>query len=191
MNLAGAAIGATTRITDPSDNRTLARNIRAVWNVQRQAAIREGSWNFATRREQLGESVTAPEHGYDHQFPLPANCLRLIEVHDLIAYSDYQLESGLILTNVSGPLNIRYLADITEPASWDALFAEAFALRIAWAIGTRIAGSGFDKAKVWQNYQGCLSAARRIDAMENPPIDREESDWISARHASSSWMGRV
>ncbi|OYX62737.1 MAG: hypothetical protein B7Y88_13875 [Sphingomonadales bacterium 32-64-17] len=186
-NMAAAAIGATTRITDPKDNRTIARNIRAVWDIQRQAAIREGSWNFAVQRQQLGATTSAPEHGYEYAFELPAACLRLIEVHDLIAYRDYQLEGRLVLTNVAGPLNIRFLADVKEPASWDTLFAEAFAYRIAWAIGTRIAGSSFDRDKVWRQYQDALKSAKRVDAQENPSIKREESDWITARHASASW----
>lgn len=193
MNAAGAAIGATTRITDPDDNRTLARNIRAVWTIQRKAAIRHGAWNFAMKRAKLGATTGEPKHGYAYQYPLPTDCLRLIEVHDLIAYQDFQVEQRAILADVAGPLNVRYLADIEQPELWDALFAEAFAYRIAWAIGTRIAGSTFDKEKVWRQYSDCVAAAKGVDAIESPHQigDREESDWITARSQSSGWDGRI
>ncbi|RIV87501.1 hypothetical protein [Aurantiacibacter zhengii] len=189
MNMAGAAIGSTTRITDPNDNRTLARNINAVWDLSRRAAIREGAWNFAVRRASPGALAAPPKHGYEYKYELPAECLRLLEIHDLVAYRDYQVEGREILCNVSGPLNIRFLADIAEPAEWDEAFAHAFALRIAWNIGTRIAGSSFDKQKVWQDYRDALGAAQTVDALESPHQiqEREESSWLEARHASSSW----
>lgn len=185
-NAAAAAIGSGTRVTSPDDDTALARSIRGVWEINRRAAIREGSWNFATRRARLAALVTAPEWGFDYQYQLPAGCLRFLEASvEGRQVSGYQLEGGKILTDAAAPIDIRYLVDVPEPAEWDADFADAFALRIAWAVGTKIAGSNFDKAKVWQQYEDALASSKRVDAAENPPIAQEESDWILARHATS------
>jgi hypothetical protein len=48
-------------------------------------------------------------------------------------------------------------------------------------IGRRIAGSAFDKDRTYRAYRDALSAAQGSDALENPPIGQEESDWVLAR----------
>jgi hypothetical protein len=76
--------------------------------------------------------------------------------------------------------------DVTEPALWSDDFADAFAKRIAWAIGPDICGSSFDKSAAWSAYQDALRAAKRVDAMENPPLEQEEVSWVTARFAGTA-----
>lgn len=182
-NLAATFVGTETRITSPDDDRFVARTIRGVWDLQRKATIRDGAWNFAMRREALAAEYLAGGVPYPWQnaFPLPAGCLRLIEVLNLGSRDDYQLEGRQILANTTGPLYIRFLVDVAEPEYWDELFAEAFARRIALTVGTRIAGSNFPVGAAEREYQAVLARAKTVDAGENPPIVMEESDWIRAR----------
>ena len=189
-NLAGGIIGTETRITSPDDDRTLARSIRNVWDLQRRSAIREGSWNFAMRRASLPALNETPAFGFSYAYQLPAANLRLIEVIGLDR-DEYQAEDGKVLCNASGPLLIRHMVDVDNVALWDDLFAETFAARIAWKIGAKIAGSSFDKASAWRMYEAGLAASKRVDAMENPPIEREESDWVTARHGGAFWDPRT
>jgi len=184
---AAAAIGSGTRVTSPDDDTTMARSIKGVWDLERRAAIRDGAWNFATRRDALPALTETPAFEFEFAYRLPADCLRLIDVRG-VAREHYQLEAGRILCNSSGPLHIRCLVDVPEPAEWDDQFARAFALRIAMAIGTKIAGSSFDKSKVSALYQQALRDAQGVDALENPRIEMEESDWIAARHVGVSWQ---
>ena len=181
-NMAAARIGTETRISSPDDDRFVARTIKAAWDINRQAAIRDGAWNFAVRRAELA-AESDPEkviYPWEYGFPLPEACLRLIEVLGQ-SRDDYSLEGDTILANTIGPLNIRYLVDVTEPALWDAAFTESFALRLAWRTGRRIAGSAFDQDQCGLEYRQTLSAAKRIDARENPGLDQEESSWITSR----------
>lgn len=194
-NLAAASIGTETRLTDPGDNRTFARAVAAVWDMERRAALRDGGWNFAMRRQALPALASAPAFGFDAAFQLPAECLRLIEVFGLTRDS-YQLEGRTILADTTGPLEVRYVTDVPEPAEWDDLFAHSFALRIAWRLGRRIAGSTFDRATAWREYRDSLNSAKATDALENPPIPMEESDWVLARFRGSQddamhWPGGV
>jgi hypothetical protein len=179
-NQAAIIIGTAARLTAPGDDNSLGRAVASVWDMERQAALRDGAWNFAIRRANLAALPEKPAHGFEHQFQLPADCLRLIEVHELWR-DHYQLEGRRILSDEAGPLKLRYLADIEEPTQFDPLFVNAFALRIAIAIGQRIAGSAFDEASAWEKYRAALSAARRADAMENPPIEQAEVDWVTSR----------
>ena len=190
-NTAAAAIGTSTRITGPEDDKTLARSLRAVWDLNRRAALREGSWNFATEAHRLPALSAVPPFGYDYQFQLPADCLRVLEVANNPGYDAYRTQNGRILCSAGAPLDVVCLIDRPEPGTWDALFVQAFAYKLALAVGRKIAGSAFDRAGVERDYRDALAASKRVDAMENPPIEREESDWVTARSMPAGWPGRI
>lgn len=182
-NLAATTIGTAARLTTPGDDTVLGRAVASVWEIERQAALRDGAWNFAMKRANLPSVNPPPVHQFAARFQLPPDCLRLIEVYGL-ARDEWQLEARAINADHQGELQIRYLADIVEPAEFDPLFTKAFALRIACQIGNRIAGSSFKEELNWEKYRQALAEARRADAMENPPIAQYESSWVQSR-----WQG--
>lgn len=182
-NLAAVRIGTPARITSLDDDRTLARTLKAVWAIERRATLRDGAWNFATNSTDLaadgsGDLVVYP---WAYAFPLPAEQLRLLQVLNVASRHDYQLEGRAILCNSAGPLYIRQVIDVPEMSRWDAEAAEAFAIRLAWKCGRKIAGSAFDSQACWQEYRDAISKAKRDDALENPPIAADEGSWLEAR----------
>lgn len=182
-NLAAVRIGTQSRITSLDDNTTIARTLKAVWDIERQAVLRDGSYNFATASTDLG--ALGPSFGvpypWDYAFQMPADALRLLEVQNLASRDDYQREGSVILCNSAGPLYIRYIKDVPEVASWDAAAVEAFALRLAWRCGRKIAGSAFDLDTCWAEYRQAIGRAKAVDALENPPIAVDDGSWIAAR----------
>ncbi|MBY0301245.1 hypothetical protein [Sphingomonas ginsenosidimutans] len=180
-NLAASSIGEDDQMRSPDDNSHLSRSVRAVWDLERRAALRDHSWNFAMRRAALpAQALDAAPIGWGFSYKLPADCVRLIEVFDA-ARSAYQLEGGSVLADVTGPLRIRYIADLTEPALWDDLFVRAFAARIGFAIADRITGDRGRKDDAWIAYQDALSQAKRVDARENPQVAWAATEWERAR----------
>lgn len=173
--MAASLIGETDELRTPQDDTTLGRNVAKVFDLCRRSTIRGGAWNFATRRASLAAVADPGEiYPWGYAFQMPADSLKLREV---LGYkrADYQLEGDKrILCNTLGPLYIRYLFDVPEPANWDDLFADAFAARIAFQIGPVLAGGAYDKATGWKIFQSALSVAKGEDANENPP---QESDW--------------
>lgn len=183
-NLALMFIGTETRLLSLDDEKDAARSLKAVWDIQRQGLIRANSWNWATRRVALAAEVVSVPPPFTHSFPLPAKSLRLIEVFDSAgeySSSEYQLEGRNILTKRAGPLYVRCLMDVDEIAEWDPLAAIHFAGKLALTCGPRIAGSAFDKSLTMQLYREAVGDARTTDALENPPIEQEESAWVEAR----------
>lgn len=181
-NMAASLIGEEDQLRSPADDTHLGRTIAAVWDMCRRAAIRDHTWNMAMRRAALAaEALESVPYPWAYSFPLPADSLRLVEVLNISSRSDYQLEGKSILSDTAGPLYIRYLVDITEPALWDDLFAEAFSRRLAYQIGPRLAGSDYDKPAGWKVYQDALNQAKRVDARENPQVRWEPTDWELAR----------
>lgn len=183
-NNAAVLIGTQARILSLDDDRMLARTLRTVWDAQRQATLRDGAWNFGSRRAQLA-AASSPGviYPYTYAYPMPAESLKLIEVLGM-SRSCYQYEGSSILCDQSGPLNVRYAIDVPELAKWDALAAEAFACRLAWKCGRRIAGSAYSVDRGEAEYQAAIAKAKAHDALENPPIEPEESSWNLARLAS-------
>lgn len=189
-NLAAVRMGTASRITSLDDDRTVPRTLKAVWDAQRQAVIRDGSWNFATRGLTLAEEVLEDgvPYPWDHAFRLPAEALRLLEVQNFASRDQFEVQGKLILCDSAGPLYVRVLVDVTNMADWDATAADAFALRLAWRCGHKIAGSGFDRNACWQEYRDAISSAKRVDAKEMAPIPTEEPDsWDWARRGG--WKG--
>lgn len=184
-NLTAARLGSPTRIVSlRDDDRKLARTLLDVWDIERRATIRDGSWNFAARRGILARLADVPAaecYPYSAAFAFPPDALKLIELLDAHARDDYRFEGGRVLCNASGPLHARWAVDVPEAANWDDAFAEAFACRLAWKSGRSIVGEDFDTAGMWKEYQAAISGAKGVDARENPPIEQEESDWINAR----------
>jgi hypothetical protein len=190
-NLAASFIGTAARLVSPDDNTVLARRVKSVWDLQRRATIRDGEWNFACARALLPALAVPAPYPFAYAFELPAGTLRLLELLDSQARDDYRLEGGAVTGNVAtsgprilanmAPINVRYLVDVADETLWDEQFAEAFAARIAWAIGKPIAGSAYSTTEGWNLYQAKCSAAKSTDARENPPLDQEESGWVLAR----------
>ena len=185
-NRAAIAVGTSARLTAPGDNTVLGRAVAAVWDIERKAALRAASWNCSTERAKLPRLAEKPVHGYSAQFEIPTDCLKLQEVCGSERLRYRREGKRRILADAAGPLEIIYTRDVTEPAEFDAGFALAFALRIALSIGRRIAGSAFDKDRVTREYSQALADAKSADALENPPIEQEESDWVLARFGSQS-----
>lgn len=182
-NLAAIRIGTEARITSLSDDSVLARALKAVWDIERRATLRTGSFNFAVTRANLASIAADAPIFYGYAFQLPALTLRLLEVLGPtgLATGDYQLEGKQILADGAGPLAVRVIVDVVEPALWDDAFAEAFACRLAWKVGRKIAGSSYDEDRGEREYNEAIAAAKRVDAIENPPIEQDEGAWIEAR----------
>jgi hypothetical protein len=181
-NLAATRMGSVTRISSPDDDRHVARTIRAVFDLQRRAAIRDGAWNFATRRAELPAEYNPDRviYPWAYAFPMPAEDVRLLEVLGC-SRDQYEYLDNVICANVAGPLYVRHLVDVPEPADWDEGFAHSFGLRLAYVCGRMVAGSAFDAGLCWDEYRASLAAAKRVDARENPGPGQDESDWVLAR----------
>lgn len=186
-NLAATRMGSVTRVSSPDDDRHVARTIRGVFDMQRRASIREGAWNFATRRAELAaeydpDRVIFP---WAYAYPLPADNLRFLGIISKCEVA-YSLEEDRVHCDLAGPLRVRYLIDRPEPATWDEGFAESFALRLAWRCGRTIAGSAFDQGQCEREYRASLSGAKRVDARENPGPEQAESGWVEARFSGGA-----
>lgn len=167
-------------ITSLEDGTKAASLCLRNWPTIRDQVLRDHPWNFAVKRAVLAPSVTGPAWGFTKSFPLPSNCLRLLEVRDL-STGDYEVEGKAILADESA-LYIRYIDQITDPNAFDALFIDAAACRLAFELCEALTQSNTKKDAAWQEYQDSLTRAMRVDGQESPPAPFEEDDWVLVRY---------
>jgi len=187
-NQALSLLGEDDQLIDPDDDTHAARTIRSVWDVVRQAVLREGEFNFAIVRATLPSDagLSADDlYPYSYGFPLPDAFLRLVEVLDPPGITgSYEIEGGRIVADTTGPVRIRYVQDVPETGRWDSTFVNAFAHRLAYQIAERITGDRSRKADCWSGFKQAMGKAIGVDSVENPPVVTEEDDWITCR-----WSG--
>jgi hypothetical protein len=142
-----------------------------------------------------GTATVCPYYGFTRKFALPSDCLRVVELENfygithnlggLGSSSDYTIESGYILCNDSGPVFIRYITNdftnLIPVTSWDAMFKEAVACRIALEIQHEIKQNDDGYERIMREYAVTIRTARLVDAIQTPAEIMPESDWLIAR----------
>ncbi|MDD4950999.1 MAG: hypothetical protein PHV85_00490 [Desulfovibrionaceae bacterium] len=147
-----------------------ARTMKSILPLNRDALIEEHPWNFATRRAELAILAGAPKYGYERQFALPIDFVRLLEIEPAV---EHKVEGGCILTDAEALL-IKYVGKVTDPNLMPPTFRMALALRLAARSAKKITGSDTEKVRVEQLYSLYLATAKSSDAMGGgtPPRDR-------------------
>lgn len=191
VNLALTKLG-ENRITDLDDNTKPAREANAIYTMLRDKLLRRFVWRFAVKRVELAALVSTPAHGYDYEYQMPTDCLRILQVGDYYPSVDlsdfvsgptapYQIEGGKILHNDSGPLNLRYITRVEDPTLFDACFDEMFASLLAYNLAEPLTQSNTKKEAAWQDYKQARTDAVIANAIENPPETLQDDTWVAAR----------
>jgi len=181
--------GAVLSFDDPDDR---ARWLKSRFADVRDLCLRANRWHFAMARARLSAEATAPAFGYARQFPLPTDCLRLVEVGGVAVtpgLADYRggsqpafaLEGGRVLTDAAAPLEVRYVRRTEDVAGWDPLFAEAVACRLAFDLAEKLTQASGKKEAALRDYQLAVREAVRVNAIETAPEAAADGSWVLAR----------
>ena len=166
-----------------------------IYTMVRDAELRRSHWKFAIKRAQILALATAPEWGYEYQYPLPADCLALVQVNDFYVRpmtkqrALWSVEDGHILTDLPAPLKIRYIKRVTNAGLFDPLFVELFACKLAFEAAEPLTQSNGKKQAMAEGYKFALTEARRADAIENPPDELPNGSWLDSREGSNPSVG--
>jgi hypothetical protein len=164
-----------------------AATIDSMYDTVLNSELRARRWHFAKRRAELPALSDRPEFGFRSQYLLPMDFLALIQLADLSIYPKasyegvFSIEGRQILTNLSAPLRIRYIASITDPNFFDASFVEVFACRLALEACESITQSETKFNRVAKMYATALSDAIRANALERPAQAIGEDTWLESR----------
>lgn len=165
-------------ITSLSDDSDRARLANALYAPTRDSVLRAHPWNFAMKRVQLAQVQTGPAWGWTYAYSLPSDCLRVITTDLDEDLTPWVVEGRQLLTDAS-TVKLAYIAQITDTAVFDALFADTLTDRLAYEFALAITAKS-DLAKLfYQSYQLKLKEARSIDGIENPPTALNDGDVLT------------
>lgn len=186
-NRALTKLGAA-RIIALDDDSHASNTLDSMFDMVLEAELRANVWHFAKARAELPALSERPAFGYSHQYQLPTDYLRVVQVGNNLRTPNpsikghYSIEARRILINDAGPLRIRYIRRINDPTLFDALFVEALACRLAAESCEAITQSNTKKQAMWEEYGQALTAARRANAIERPALAMSDDTWLEVRN---------
>lgn len=193
VNQALTKLGAA-RVVDIGDDTNNARTMRAIYDIKRDAELADQMWTFAIKRALIPASSTAPAFGWARAFPLPTDCLRVVQVGEQFCFYDqgedgealFQVETdpdtgrSAILTDQASPLALRYISRVTNPGLYPPLFVESFACRLAAESCEQLTQNLSKREAAWAERREAIRAARRVNAIEQPPQRQPATSWVRA-----------
>lgn len=174
------------RITDLLDDTRNARVMNAIYETKRDAELSAHPWTFAIKRAQIPALSTAPAFQWTRSFPLPSDCLRLVQVGEDYTFYDtdggelFQVEGNSILTDEESPLDVRYVYRVTSTGLFSSLFIEALACRLAAEACEEITQNTTKREAAWAEYKQAIREAKRVNAIEQPPQRQPDLSWVRA-----------
>jgi hypothetical protein len=169
------------RISSLTQDAPNARSMNAAFEAVRRAELRRNAWSFAIKRASVAADATQSEWGEWNRYSLPNDFLRLLRDDETDTYVDWKIEGGYILSKQESPLQFRYIADITDPNTFDSLFVEVFAGRLALETCEEITQSTGKKESVKDDYKTDVAEAKAIGFIEKEAQAFPEDDWLAAR----------
>jgi hypothetical protein len=177
-------------ITSLNDLTNEAKACRTLYEDVRNAVFREHPFNCVMARASLNELSTTPAFGFDHQYQLPIDCLRVVSlnednyplVRNGLPYMGtdeqkrFRIEGRRLLTD-EGEANILYIRKVEDPNQYDPLLLDAIASRLAAEIAFPITRNAQLVTSMWNSYYTKFGIARSSDGMEGT-IDGFTSDEI-------------
>lgn len=180
------------QITSITDNNKQARILSGLWDTVRRSELTKRFWNFALTRTSLAALASTPAWGFNVQYQLPVDFLKLVQINDVfIAPSqvDYRngddsawaIESGMVLCNFSSPLKIRYVWDVTDTGLFDNLFGEVMASKLAYESCYAITQSRDGQRAAQDDYKAAVREAALSNALARPPQGMLDDSWVMGR----------
>lgn len=136
-----------TQIVSIDDEIREATICKVMYDDIRDLVLEDADWTFATKRYLLTPEVETPVWGYNYQFTVPPEVLRLINIADNIdqlngdSDLDWRREDNLILCDVSTNIYVKAIRQITDESRFSAGYVQAFVYKLAAHLAIPIAGS--------------------------------------------------
>jgi len=178
------------RITSFTDGSKEANACQDLYTDLLDGLLRKHFWNFATKRERLARSSTAPGFEFSYAYPVPSDWLRTVRVSDndagtgTIVYRQEQVAGQRCIVCSAEAVYLEYVARETDPNMWSADFVQAMEYALARDLAVPIAESNTLREEMRKEAKDRLAAAASTDAAGSFPRQRPRGSWASARGLS-------
>lgn len=176
------------KITAFTDQKKAADVMSTIYDNARDTILRKYPFKFAKKRDTLAPLSSSPKWGYEYQYELPTDCVRVLYVDGhYVGYdynglpNDYKLEGRMILTNQPTSINIIYISNSVPEAEFDADFTRVFYLQLALDSHSSLAGRGTSRGKIESEFVVALSEAKLNGSLEELDDFAHSPEWEDAR----------
>ncbi len=176
-NRALAKIGDELTVLSLNDDTKAARYCKALYADTRDFVLRSYPWRFALKRYVLAPLKDKPVYGYDFQFALPVDCLRVWRTEEELPY---QVEGQTILYNAP-ILRFVGITRVDDATLFDPMFVEALALKLGAELAVPLTASVTLKDMLNKEYQAFVQQAKTASAMEGVQDAYTQRGWLEAR----------
>lgn len=174
-NLALGNIG-QAKLAILTEDSAAARNVALFYQPTLEALLTRHPWDGATLRALLTVDPDPPAFGFSTRYPVPDDCLRVLEVGDEDATLRWKRESGFILCDFAGDLPVRYITRTFEPDLLDPMFTTTLALQLADKLAVPLSAAPVLANKVKADLKEEKSGARFVDAAQSGSTSADEDD---------------
>jgi hypothetical protein len=180
-NRAIQILGSSERIEAMDQDHPNARTMSAAFEPVRNALIRRYKWGFAIKRVSLAADATDTVWGGLNRYAFPNDLCRILRDDESGIRLDWKIEGRFIVTKDGAPLNVKYLAIITDPGQFDPSFAEALSHALAVATCEEITGSTSKLQDIREGFRMAMAEAKQMNAYEEDAVEALDDSWINAR----------
>jgi hypothetical protein len=171
-----AGSGGLIQVTKTAHGLTTGQRVRTLDTLADSSYLvtSTGANTFTLDGSTWNDSVVAgtyrlvPLFGWDYQYSIPSDCLRVLELNDSEdgQSNGWMIEGGLLLTN-EDTCNLVYLWDEDDPEAYDTIFVQALGLKVGIDLSEIIRGAT-GKTEQLQAKLDRVTAplARRVDSNE-------------------------
>jgi len=192
-NLALAKVGDdAAQITSLTDGSREAALCTKFYEPSLRELLSLHTWNFSKAYGELSASTTDPTFGWDFSYPLPADCIRPLELRSYNSSETYKLLDEWtvvgrnIYTNVQDAYII-YVKYETDPNAMTPLFIRALYTGLASKLAYPLTeDSRLVAALENELSQVILPEAKRVNAFEGQKFDYINSEWIQSSFSNGA-----
>jgi hypothetical protein len=98
-----------------------------------------------------------------------------------LQYTDWEYESDYLISGDAGPIVYRFVADVTKVRSFDDMFCEGLACRLATAICEPLTQSQSKIQTIASEYKLLMGEARLVNSIEEGATEPAVDDYIACR----------
>ena len=194
LTIANMALGRVggKKIDVVDDTTNEGKQVGIHYEQTRNSLLRSFAWRFASGRDELDENSSTPDFGWEKQFDLPDDFVKLVGVFEdngtskNLTLSSFKIEGRLLLTNDT-TVKILYVKQVTDTNLFDPLFIEALVLSLAVKLSMALGQDEKGRLELKRELISILSDIRVVDKQEQETVGRLGlQPWIDQRRSASS-----
>lgn len=189
-----ALLGVSKKFVSTVDDGTFeSRTCNILWDQVLRRTLAAHNWSSCIKRVALDELSDAPNAGYEYQYQLPNDYVKVIKAYSSTDRDDFDFEWVIEDGKLKSDESVLYIKYVFIPQNTEGLNAhvtDVLIWNLKMALCFPFTGDDNRERALRQEFeQVILPRARANDAMESREIEYEESPWVQSLYGNDPTIG--